>query len=110
VEVHGSRRELAAELEESLYRVAQEGLTNVRKHAAAGSARVLLDYGAAGSVRLEVRDDGSGSAAGNGAPSPSSPAGFGLIGLRERVSGLGGTLRVESVAGSGLTLSVELPG
>jgi signal transduction histidine kinase len=107
VEVRGSRRELQTELEESLYRVAQEGLTNVRKHAGAGSARVLLDYGDADSVRLEVRDDGRGSAAGNGA---SSSAGFGLIGLRERVSSLGGTLNVESVAGSGLTLSVELPG
>jgi signal transduction histidine kinase len=106
VEVRGSRRELEAELEESLYRVAQEGLTNVRKHARAGSAQVLLDYGDADSVRLEVRDDGRGSDAGNGASAP----GFGLVGLRERVSGLGGTLNVESVAGAGMTLRVELPG
>jgi signal transduction histidine kinase len=106
VEVRGSRRELRPDLEESLYRVAQEGLTNVRKHAAAASARVLLDYGDAGSVRMEVRDDGGGSASGNGASAP----GFGLTGLRERVSSLGGTLSVDSVAGAGTTLRVELPG
>jgi signal transduction histidine kinase len=101
VEVLGSRRELVPELEESLFRVAQEGLTNVRKHAGAGSARVLLDYGQVGSVRLEVRDDGRGSL-GDG-------DGFGLIGLRERVSSLGGTLTVDSAAGAGLALRVELP-
>jgi signal transduction histidine kinase len=105
VEVIGSRRELRPETEESLYRVAQEGLTNVRKHADAGSARVLLEYGETDCVRLEVRDDGRG-AAGNGA----AGNGFGLIGLRERVSSLGGTLTVDSAAGAGLTLRVELPG
>jgi signal transduction histidine kinase len=104
VEVHGSRRDLRPETEESLYRVAQEALTNVRKHAGAGCARVLLDYGTGDSVRLEVRDDGRGSHG-----SPGSP-GFGLIGLRERVSSLGGTLSVDSAAGAGLTLRVELPG
>ena len=106
VEVLGSRRELQPELEESLYRVAQEGLTNVRKHSGAGSARVLLDYGTAGSadsVRLEVRDDGRGTTSGNG-------TGFGLIGLRERVESFGGRLTVDSASGAGLTLRVELPG
>jgi signal transduction histidine kinase len=102
VEVLGSLRELPPELEESLYRVAQEGLTNVRKHSGAGSARVLLDYASSGSVRLEVRDDGRGTEASNG-------NGFGLIGLRERVESLGGTLSVDSAAGAGLTLRVELP-
>jgi signal transduction histidine kinase len=103
VEVLGSRRDLQPELEESLFRVAQEGLTNVRKHAAASNARLLLDYGRAGSVRLEVRDDGRGEGSGGG-------TGFGLIGLRERVSSLGGSLTVDSAAGAGLTLRVELPG
>jgi signal transduction histidine kinase len=103
VEVLGSRRELQPELEESLFRVAQEALTNVRKHSGAASARVLLDYGPAGPVRLEVRDDGRGTEAGNG-------TGFGLIGLRERVESFGGRLTVDSAAGAGLTLRVELPG
>ena len=103
VEVLGSRRDLQPELEESLYRVAQEGLTNVRKHSGAGSARVLLDYGTPDSVRLEVRDDGRGTEASNG-------NGFGLMGLRERVESFGGRLTVDSAAGAGLTLRVELPG
>jgi signal transduction histidine kinase len=105
VEVRGARRALPPAAEESLYRVAQEGLTNVRKHALAGSARVLLDYGRADAVRLEVRDDGRGAAG-----DPDAARGFGLTGLRERVAELGGTLTVDTAPGRGLTLSVELPG
>lgn len=105
VEVLGPERDLPSETEESLYRVAQEGLTNVRKHARAASARVVLDYGSAGTVRVEVRDDGQG------APGrQDGPSGYGLTGLRERVTGLGGRLSVDSAPGKGLALSAELPG
>jgi signal transduction histidine kinase len=105
VEVRGERRDLPAETEESLYRVAQEGLTNVRKHARAGSARVVLDYGNIRTVRVEVRDDG------RGAPGfLHRPSGYGLTGLRERVTSLGGRLTVDSTPGNGLALSAELPG
>ena len=105
VEVRGTRRDLPAETEESLFRVAQEGLTNVRKHAGARSARVLLDYGSTGTVRVEVRDDGRGVPA-----AADRPPGYGLAGLRERVTGLGGRLTVDSPPGAGLALSAELPG
>ncbi|HXV93813.1 MAG TPA: sensor histidine kinase [Pseudonocardia sp.] len=103
--VEGPARPLPADAEESLFRAAQEGLTNVRKHARAASAEVVLDYSRSGEVRLEVRDDGTGLAgAETGAP------GFGLLGLRERASHLGGRMSIESAPGLGSTLRVEVPG
>src|SRR6266508_667635 len=60
--VSGPVRRLLAETEESVYRAAQEGLTNVRKHARATRAELLLDYSQPAVVRLEVRDDGIGLA------------------------------------------------
>jgi signal transduction histidine kinase len=99
--VSGAERPLPDEQREALYRAAQEGLTNVRKHAAAGRVDVVLDFAGA-SVRVEVRDDGAGA---DGA----SP-GYGLVGLRERAEHLGGTLDFTSAPGRGSTLSMEVPG
>jgi signal transduction histidine kinase len=102
LEVTGTVRPLAAAADEALYRAAQEGLTNVRKHAAAGSARLVLHYRDDGTVRLDVCDDGRGAV----------PAddGFGLIGLRERAERLGGRVDLESAAGAGTTLRMTVPG
>jgi signal transduction histidine kinase len=105
VEVIGTARSLPAEVNETLYRAAQEGLTNVRKHAAATHAWVVVDYCDAATVALEVRDDGTGADADAGAT-----LGYGLRGLRERAAGLGGRLTVDSAPDSGLTLRVEVPG
>jgi signal transduction histidine kinase len=101
LDVSGTPRPLPDDAQEALYRAAQEGLTNVRKHARASRADLLLAYGEH-AVRVEVRDDGVGSAG--------SSAGFGLVGLRERAARLGGELRVESAPGAGHTLSMEVPG
>jgi signal transduction histidine kinase len=100
--VSGTERPLPDETREALFRAAQEGLTNVRKHARATRADLELDY-AAEAVRLEVRDDGTGT---TGEHSP----GFGLVGLRERAAHLGGRLRLESAPGQGSTLTMEVPG
>jgi signal transduction histidine kinase len=100
--VTGTVRPLGVDAEESLFRAAQEGLTNVRKHAAAGSARLVLTYRTDGTVRLEVCDDGRGATV--------AADGFGLIGLRERAERLGGTVDIESAPGGGTTLRVELLG
>ena len=100
VDVEGDERRLAGDVQEALYRVAQEGLTNVRKHAEAHAATVRLSYLPAG-VALEVRDDGRGI--------DRSTEGFGLIGIRERAERLGGSLTVESTPGSGVAVRVELP-
>jgi signal transduction histidine kinase len=100
--VSGTARPLPDETQEALYRAAQEGLTNVRKHARATRADLLLDYGEA-AVRVEVRDDGTGA---DGDETP----GFGLVGLRERAAHLGGRLHFDSAAGKGSTLTMEVPG
>ncbi len=105
LEVVGATRALRAEAEEALYRTAQEGLTNVRKHAEATCARLVLDYRDAATVALEVRDNGRGAGWDAGAA-----LGFGLLGAQERAARLGGRLTVDTAPGRGLTLRVEVPG
>jgi signal transduction histidine kinase len=102
----GSSRPLSSQVELALYRTAQEGLTNVRKHAQAHRADVTLTY-ADDTASITVVDDGcgrelEGTAAG-------TMGGFGLLGLRERVYHLGGTLDIQSAPGKGFRLRVELP-
>jgi len=99
--VVGTERPLDPQQEQALYRVAQEGLTNTRKHAQAASAALTLDFGDADGVRLTVADDGRGASTTDG--------GFGLIGLRERVQLVGGSLTVQTAPGAGLALIVEVP-
>jgi signal transduction histidine kinase len=84
--VSGNVSQLPDDVELVAYRVTQEALTNARRHAPGAPIDVTLDYGA-GDLRLTVRDHGSGA----GAPSPDT-SGFGLIGMRERVAAVGGTL------------------
>lgn len=103
LEIRGRVRPLRAEVEESLFRAAQEGLTNVRKHAEAKSTTVVLDYRADDRVRLEVHDDG------RGLPDAAGDGGFGLTGLRERMANLGGRMSLEPTGAAGLTLTVEVP-
>jgi signal transduction histidine kinase len=90
------------ELEASTYRIVQEALTNAVKHGAATHARVKIREDDS-TVHVVVSDDGSGFD-----PSAVS-AGFGLLGMRERVELLGGTLEIESAPGSGATVKVSLP-
>ncbi len=108
LQVLGTVRPTGAAADESLYRAGQEGLTNVRKHAAADRVRLVLDYRDDGTVRLEVCDDGRGA----GLPEGLTPrsTGFGLVGLRERAERVGGRLDVESAPGRGSTLRVAVPG
>lgn len=100
--IKGEPRLLPSRTELTLYRAAQEGLTNVRKHADATSVEVLLEYRDDGCARLVVRDDGVGS------DDPSG--GYGLLGVRERVYLLGGSVDVHTMPGQGFTLTVEVPG
>jgi signal transduction histidine kinase len=114
VKTTGEPRALHPEVEVTLLRVAQEGLANVAKHAAASHAWVTLSY-MEDVVTLDVRDDGVGFAPPDGSPSGGSapnghPAGgFGLISMRQRVSRLAGQLEIESEPGGGTAVSASLP-
>lgn len=109
----GEVRELGPGVEMAAYRIVQEAVTNVLKHAGTGYARVLLDYGNGG-LRLEVTNHATGpdnfarSLAVKGSPARGGGSGRGLIGLRERVALLGGTFTAHPVS-NGFHLAAVLP-
>ncbi|ACB74967.1 integral membrane sensor signal transduction histidine kinase [Opitutus terrae PB90-1] len=104
VRVQGAPRTLPANVEHALFRSAQEGLTNVCKHAAATAIDVALDFAQEQRIALTLADDGQGLPVG-GHPTK----GHGLQGLRERVELLGGMVRFGNRPEGGFTLRVELP-
>jgi signal transduction histidine kinase len=105
----GVARTLRAEIEVTLLRAAQEALANVAKHAAAGRVGLTLSY-MDDIVTLDVRDDGTGfTVNGHARGHASEDGGFGLLGMRQRVAGLDGTLQIESEPGAGTALSVSVP-
>jgi signal transduction histidine kinase len=104
--VTGTPRPLSADAEVTLFRVTQEALANVARHANAGRVAVTLSY-MDGEAALDVRDDGAGFAPAADGPGPGG--GLGLRGMRERVEALGGRLAVESAPGRGTTIAVTVP-
>jgi len=87
-----------------LFRVCQEALTNVYRHAHARKAQVTLEVDDA--IRLTVKDDGVGfDQVNSGAPHQ----GFGLLGMQERAALVGATVQIESAAGEGTTIIVRMP-
>jgi signal transduction histidine kinase len=101
VELHlHAERRLPEPVEVATYYVVSEGLTNAAKHAHASVVNVELDAHDA-ILRLAIRDDGIGGA--------DPGQGSGLLGLRDRIEALGGTLEVTSPAGKGTTLLIEVP-
>jgi two-component system NarL family sensor kinase len=101
--LEGKPRHLPARLEAGLFRIAQEALTNVIRHAGAKTARVSLAYSAS-QVQLTVEDDGIGFD-----PQNIPPGHLGLVGLTERAHMLGGSLRLESSPGGGTRVEVTIP-
>ena len=92
-----------AEIESTVYRLVQEALTNVVKHASAQRVEVRVSD-RDGDIVLSVRDDGSGFD-----PQAASGGGFGLLGMRERLALVGGTLDLESEPGTGTVLRAAIP-
>jgi signal transduction histidine kinase len=99
---------LPPEVETALYRIVQEALINVVRHAQAQSAGVLLENRGA-SVVLVVEDDGKGFDVTQVMGSRPHERNLGLYGMQERASLLGGTLTIESAPGRGTTIFVEIP-
>ncbi|HEV7566995.1 MAG TPA: ATP-binding protein [Microbacteriaceae bacterium] len=98
--VEGDSQPLAPGVELSAYRIVQEALTNVLKHARASRADVVLRYGDR-LLELEVTDDGIGA--------PANGSGHGLIGMRERAALYGGTLTAGHRPNGGFGVAAQLP-
>jgi signal transduction histidine kinase len=102
VTVTGTQRPLPADVDQAAYRIVQEALTNVTRHAGQACASVHLHY-APDALTVQVSDDGTGVS-----PMPAGP-GLGLVGMRERVSALGGRLDAGPREGGGFQVRAELP-
>ncbi|WP_157036239.1 sensor histidine kinase [Streptomonospora alba] len=101
VAVTGERVPLSPAIEVALYRMAQEALTNVAKHAEASRVGVTLSY-LDDVVLLDVRDDGRGIGAARG-------AGVGINSMTQRIRGVGGSVELESTLGEGTAVSASVP-
>ena len=102
VTIEGSQRDVPPGVDLTAYRIVQEALTNVLKHAGPARADVRVDY-APGAIRLEIVDDGRGVNGRAGA------GGHGLMGMRERVGVYGGSLDARTATGGGFRVVAELP-
>ena len=104
VTVSGQQRPLPPEADQAAYRIVQEALNNVSRHAGDACAAVHLHY-MPHTLSVQVDDDGKGTVSSTG----SRPSGLGLVGMRERVSALGGRLQAGPQDGGGFRVHAELP-
>jgi signal transduction histidine kinase len=109
LEALGLEERLAPEMETALYRIVQEALTNVARHAQATRVTIRLKGGAGGVVTAVIEDDGRGFDTEKLAARDPSGRGAGLLGMRERVAGLGGSVCVQSSPGQGTRLLIRIP-
>jgi signal transduction histidine kinase len=96
-------------IELSVFRIVQEGLNNIRKHAAARGVRLSLQRTPSAGLLVRLEDDGRGLPAAADLASLSVNKHFGLVGISERVALLGGVMSIESSGGGGTILQVEIP-
>jgi signal transduction histidine kinase len=100
-------RELSPEISIALFRIIQEALSNIYKHARAKAAKLTLNFDMQG-VRLRIEDDGQGFDVSQ-RPAPGIEHGHGLSNIEERARGLGAALRLESTPGQGTRLEAAIP-
>lgn len=100
--IEGQRHDVPATVDRTVYRIVQESLTNIARHAAAATASVRIDYRP---DTLAIRIDDDGKATPGAAPVP----GVGLLGMRERVTALGGHLHAAPRSNGGFAVHAELP-
>jgi signal transduction histidine kinase len=108
IDIRGDFNTVPPRARRSLYRIAQEALTNIVRHAAAQKAQVCLDV-AEGQAMLSVRDDGRGFDPALAMAREFNRERFGLLGIRDRVTSLDGVLEVLSHPGAGAALLVNIP-
>jgi signal transduction histidine kinase len=100
--IEGQRHDVPAAVDRTAYRIVQESLTNIARHAGAATASVRIDYRPDALV-IQVDDDGTAT------PDTAPVSGVGLLGMRERVTALGGHLRAASRVEGGFSVQAELP-
>jgi signal transduction histidine kinase len=100
--IEGHRNDVPAAVDRTAYRIVQESLTNIARHATAATASVRIDY-RPGAVVIRVDDDGTAT------PDTAPVPGVGLLGMRERVTALGGHLQAAPRSEGGFTVQAELP-
>jgi signal transduction histidine kinase len=105
IDIQGKARRLDSVIETVLFRVAQEALHNIVRHAQVGRARILLVYQSQ-EITLKVEDSGAGF---NPVQPFAPPRGWGLAGMRERIESVGGQLNIESEPGKGTIVEVAVP-
>jgi signal transduction histidine kinase len=103
LEASGLTERPPVEVETAIYRIVQESLTNVVKHAQASNVSVVVTRGD-GRIKAVIEDDGTGFE-----PETAGGEGIGLVGMRERIELLDGSLTVESSERTGTTVAVEVP-
>ncbi len=108
LEVGGEERKLPPEIETALFRVVQEAITNIAKHAQAENVVLSVEFKDL-AIGIEVEDDGQGFDVEAVSPEADKTQGLGLLGMRERVALLGGKLHIESEPGRGTRLTIEVP-
>ncbi|OCK62078.1 ATP-binding protein [Bradyrhizobium sp. LMTR 3] len=111
IQTFGRDNSLPPDVAAVLYRLVQEGLTNVLKHASASKVSIVLEKKSDG-LALVLEDDGVGfdpESVSRNAMGGGQPSGLGLSGMKERVALLGGTIAVESAPGKGSTIFVQIP-
>lgn len=107
-EFSGSEERLTPELETALFRVAQEAITNIAKHA--GAETVLIQVlERADAIAIEIEDDGAGFDPSSLPPPAARERGLGLLGMRERVELFGGRIEIDSAPGRGTRIAVTAP-
>jgi signal transduction histidine kinase len=106
--VQGKSARLKPDVETTIFRIVQEALTNVFRHAAAAGASVEITF-AADSVRLSVADDGRGFDVSTALAGEDGRAAWGLLGIQERASLVGGTAEIASAPNQGATVNISIP-
>jgi signal transduction histidine kinase len=106
--VFGGERRFSPEVESLLFRIVQEGLNNIRRHAQASEAKILIEF-PDDRVKVTITDNGRGFELSGRMDDLPRSGKLGLAGMQERVRLLGGTIEVNSQKGKGTTIIVEVP-
>ncbi len=106
--VHGRTRRLPPDMETIVFRIAQEALTNITKHAAAENVTVTLTF-APEMVQLQIRDDGRGFQPDDIFNAAQPRRAWGLLGIQERVALVGGSCQISSTPGQGTAVDICIP-